>query len=144
MFTRFLPIVSLLPTGACGKRGAGSRSDRSSQRRSLLHSPREAQLCFRRSGQTFLHLSCLQVHFTKLLSRNPSSECSLLDVSLHLLHVSLLCALIDLRFSLDKLDFFFAITVITGTPGRTSTDRSSAETLFDSIITSRELKRHAP
>ena len=54
MFTQFLPIVPLLPAGARGERDAGSRSDRSSQRRSLLHSPREAQLCFRRSGLNFL------------------------------------------------------------------------------------------
>ena len=54
IFTQFSPTVSLLPAGARGERGARSCSDRSSQRRSLLHSPREAQLCFRRSGLDFL------------------------------------------------------------------------------------------
>ena len=53
IFTQFSPTVSLLHAGARGERGAGSHSDRSSQRRPLLHSPREAQLCFRRSGLNF-------------------------------------------------------------------------------------------
>ena len=71
MFTQFLPIVPLLPTGACGERGFGSRSDRSSQRRSLLHSPREAQLCFHRSGLNFLK----PIQARRLIHILPSSAC---------------------------------------------------------------------
>ena len=65
-----------------------------------------------------------------------------------LITCKLLFAFIDLRFSLGERDFILTITEyysdITDTPGRTSTDRNLAETPFDSIITSQELKRHAP
>ena len=153
IFTQFSPTVSLLPAGACGERGAGSRSDRSSRRRSLLHSPREAQLCFCRSEKkpffinlipsSAFHQAINQGSFFSVSSPGcftPLITCKLFACSHKDYNI---CNFHWVNMTSVLQNFTEHYSAITGTPGRTSTDRSSVETLFDSIITSQELKRLA-